>query len=160
MVVRFASTIRGGRSSAPPPVPKFFRDTEVSLAHVGTWNRWSISATLTLDECSSWSADKSFHYIDRFFDAPKVRRQQERHGRKRKIRQRFWLPGLDKASAKEVRDWARADFERYRHEKDIVSNWHSFWNSNSLIYNFCFHRKRFDHCYHQANNKCIPFRHP
>ncbi|KAL1930175.1 hypothetical protein VTP01DRAFT_1329 [Rhizomucor pusillus] len=78
-VVRFASTLRGGRSSAPPPVPKFFRDTEISLAHFMVRGQ-VISLYRQILRCTK---------------------------------------GLDKASAKEVRDWARADFERYRHEKDI-----------------------------------------
>lgn len=29
-------------------------------------------------------------------------------------------PGLDKQSAREIRDFARADFERYRNERDLV----------------------------------------
>lgn len=34
------------------------------------------------------------------------------------------LSGLDKQSAREIRDFARADFERYRNERDLVKDRH------------------------------------
>ncbi|KAI9319423.1 hypothetical protein BX666DRAFT_1926014 [Dichotomocladium elegans] len=71
--------VRLSRSAAPPPVPKFFKDVDMSLAHFLVRGQ-AISLYRQILRCTK---------------------------------------GLDKQSAREIRDFARSDFERYRNERDL-----------------------------------------
>ncbi|KAG2220251.1 hypothetical protein INT45_008792 [Circinella minor] len=72
--LRLASQVK-----TPPPVPRFFKDPQMSLAH------FMIKGQVI-----------------------SLYRQILRCGKK-----------LDKRDKQEIRDFARADFERYRNEKDL-----------------------------------------
>ncbi|CDH51385.1 predicted protein [Lichtheimia corymbifera JMRC:FSU:9682] len=75
-----STVLRLARStSAPPPLPKFFKDSNMSLAHFMVRGQ-VISLYRDILRCTK---------------------------------------GLDKQSAREIRDFARADFERYRNERDL-----------------------------------------
>ncbi|KAI9275953.1 hypothetical protein BDA99DRAFT_496961 [Phascolomyces articulosus] len=67
------------QAKAAPPVPRFFKDSQMSLAHFMIKGQ-VISLYRSILRCGK---------------------------------------GLDKRDKQEIRDFARADFERYRNEKDL-----------------------------------------
>ncbi|KAI8140166.1 hypothetical protein BJV82DRAFT_671936 [Fennellomyces sp. T-0311] len=75
-----ATTLRLARAAgSPPPVPRFFKDPEMSLQHFMLRGQ-AISLYRQILRCTK---------------------------------------GLDKREAREIRDFARGDFERYRNERDL-----------------------------------------
>jgi hypothetical protein len=108
-----------------PPIPRFFKDSDMSLNHVSITPHLSV-LWYSLLECCLWLIpwfsfyfeDKSSLYIANSYAAPKV----EPTNYDILNNSPFMWIGLNKKDAEELRHWVRSDFERYRNERDLVGD--------------------------------------